>query len=43
VENIVKGPCRVHSQEALKQVLKFVSRMLKGHPAACVCQNVGIL
>jgi predicted dinucleotide-binding enzyme len=24
VENIVKGPCRLHSQEALKQVLEFV-------------------
>ena len=28
MENIVKGPCRVHSHEALKQVLEFVSRML---------------
>ncbi len=36
MENIVTGPCRAHSQEALKQALEFVSRMLKGYRRLCV-------
>ncbi len=36
MENIVTGPCRAHSQEALKQALEFVTRMLKGYRRLCV-------